>query len=618
MQKLMLTLLTYEPYEKVSQAEKEYIDGVLNEQPVNESSDYHQLFYGFYLYLGGDNQEDIKTKDISWEKLDWLRGWKTRYMRKSRVYPVLFKKICFYSIVNSGMSDKAFLSKINMRENILEKWGLSARYRKAVTDDTYYSLKIQRNGRKVKYLTDIIKAVYYEAGRQNNNSNRMPKKQELPVFVDVFAGTGTVAASVNADRKILNDKDIGVACFLYTMSSDPREFKRRIIKLHNDFVSKDLFRRKFYTADDYIKHYPYFVQKNIEVSHEYWEKKEFSIVQQIWGCYMACKFQDFIIRIRNNYGYINDCIQKIKNSSSVNFKYKCKHNLNDVYDIGVKWFFINAIEANFNNGNQFSVTNIDDQAYIKYLTDCLGIKFKRSKKSIVSDLRDLKLRPGKIKLKGKNKKSGYDFMENIHNSVVLNQDFRQIIKGCKKHSDRKFLYLDSPYFLTTDYDIPFQDKEHKQMLDLLRNSSFKWLFSMKCMDWATFKSKNESQRRSSGQRRIMNYLTYYKGFVRKFDIDLEKNLYVQNVPAQKLPKNADNLYIILFNKNYDEMMICNFDIRRAIPYNEDGAVIMPFREFLLYIEREPTKSRDDYFIRKEALTWRKKQIIEKYATGEWI
>ena len=209
-------------------------------------------------------------------------------------------------------------------------------------------------------------------------------------------------------------------------------------------------------------------------------------------------------------------------------------------------------------------------------------------------------------------------MENIHNSVVLNQDFRQIIKGCKKHSDRKFLYLDSPYFLTTDYDIPFQDKEHKQMLDLLRNSSFKWLFSMKCMDWATFKSKNESQRRSSGQRRIMNYLTYYKGFVRKFDIDLEKNLYVQNVPAQKLPKNADNLYIILFNKNYDEMMICNFDIRRAIPYNEDGAVIMPFREFLLYIEREPTKSRDDYFIRKEALTWRKKQIIEKYATGEWI
>ena len=105
--------------------------------------------------------------------------------------------------------------------------------------------------------------MYYEAGRQNNNSNRMPKKQELPVFVDVFAGTGTVAASVNADRKILNDKDIGVACFLYTMSSDPREFKRRIIKLHNDFVSKDLFRRKFYTADDYIKHYPYFVQKNI-------------------------------------------------------------------------------------------------------------------------------------------------------------------------------------------------------------------------------------------------------------------------------------------------------------------------------------------------------------------
>ena len=51
MQKLMLTLLTYEPYEKVGQVQKEYIDGVLNEQPVNENSDYHQLFYRFYLYL---------------------------------------------------------------------------------------------------------------------------------------------------------------------------------------------------------------------------------------------------------------------------------------------------------------------------------------------------------------------------------------------------------------------------------------------------------------------------------------------------------------------------------------------------------------------------------------
>lgn len=125
MQKLMLTLLTYEPYGKVCQAEKEYIDAVLNGQPVNKDSDYHHLFYGFYCYLGRDKREDIKIKNISWEKLEWLRECKTKYTQKSRVNPVLFKKICFYSIVNSGMSDKAFLSKINMRENILEKWGLA-------------------------------------------------------------------------------------------------------------------------------------------------------------------------------------------------------------------------------------------------------------------------------------------------------------------------------------------------------------------------------------------------------------------------------------------------------------------------------------------------------------
>ncbi len=519
-------------------------------------------------------------------------------MQKSRVYPILFKKICFYSIVNSGMSDEAFLSKINMRENILEKWGVSARYRKAVTDDTYYSPIIQRNGRKADYLTDIIKAVYYEAGRQNKSSNKMPKKQDLPVFIDVFAGTGTVAASVNADKMILNDKDFCVACFLYTMAGDPRQFRRRIAELHNDFVSKDFSPSKPYTVEHYKKHYLKLKEKNR-------------------GLYKVSQYENFIIRIRNNYRYINECIQKMRNFP-VDFKHECEHNVNNVYDIGVKWFFINAIDAAYNNGNQFSVTNIDEQTYKNYLTHCLGVEFKVSGNNIVSDIMNLKLHPGMIKLKGKSKKSGYEFMENIHNSDVLSQDFRQIIKGCQKHSNRKFLYLDSPYFLTTDYDIPFQDEEHKQMLDLLRGSAFKWLFSMKCKDWAEFKPKSGQKKRAAGQRRIMNYLTYYKGFVKEFDIDLKKNLYIQDVSAQALPKNADNLYIILSNRAYDEMMICNFDIRRAIPYDEDGAVIMPFREFLQYIEREPTYSRDDYYIRREALRWRKEQIIRKYATGEWI
>lgn len=89
-------------------------------------------------------------------------------------------------------------------------------------------------------------------------------------------------------------------------------------------------------------------------------------------------------------------------------------------------------------------------------------------------------------------------------------DRTKVLIECLNHSNRIFLYLDSPYFLTTDYDIPFQDEEHKQMLDLLRGSAFKWLFSMKCKDWAEFKPKSGQKKRAAGQRRIMNYLTYYK------------------------------------------------------------------------------------------------------------
>lgn len=65
-------------------------------------------------------------------------------------------------------------------------------------------------------------------------------------------------------------------------------------------------------------------------------------------------------------------------------------------------------------------------------------------------------------------------MDSLKNTIVKSEDFATVIQG---YSDG-FIYLDSPYFLTTGYEVPFGDEEHKQMLDILRNSDFNWLFSM--------------------------------------------------------------------------------------------------------------------------------------------
>ena len=213
------------------------------------------------------SSKGVLWKSIQWDSLGWLRDWKNKYYPVNdgmidgrEIYPVLFKKISFFILVeahkgdskkkNTEMSDKEFIQAVGLRENIFNKWHISPRYRKKVNRDSYSSITLSRNGKKQPYLTTAIKRVYYEAGRQEAEENLIdsdtttewvaPKLNQLPRFIDVFAGTGTVAASVGANESVVNDIDVGVACFLYSMSHDSKEVRQRLAQLHNNFVSKDL------------------------------------------------------------------------------------------------------------------------------------------------------------------------------------------------------------------------------------------------------------------------------------------------------------------------------------------------------------------------------------------
>lgn len=640
MLELMLKLLTYEPYEKVSGNEKDYIDKVLSEKITSDTVVtnkeyiiYDELFRGFMGFLNYSSK-GILWKSIQWDFLGWLRDWKNKYypvndgmIDDRAIYPVLFKKICFFILVEAykgdskkkytEMSDKEFIQAVGLRENIFNKWHISPRYRKKVNRDSYSSITLSRNGKKQPYLTTAIKRVYYEAGRQEAEENLIdsdtttewvaPKLNQLPQFIDVFSGTGTVAASVGANKSVVNDIDVGAACFLYSMSHDSKEVRQRLAQLHNNFVSKDLSEgQELYTAEQWQRH------RESKAYEEYLGNQ---------------KFEELMVRLRNNYVYIYKKYVQATREVALDFDNDTTKNIEMFYDIGVAWLFLNSFKQKLKKANQFNAIDMDIEAYKKYLHTVLMVKYKDDKKyekyhqqdeSDATFLEKYRIKKSQVKFE-----KGIKYMDSLKNTIVKNEDFYTVIQGYSGG----FIYLDSPYFLTTDYKVPFQDEEHKDMLDILRYADFNWLFSMQYKEIDTDKfnksefTKNRKSYQEAGHPLIKNYDYYYNGFVKPFVIKSEMNLLYYETDASKNIED-NNLWVLFFYYKFNnkEMMICNFDSRRNIPYAFEGdkeighhIEIMPYNEFLTHLRNRKESSYNE--LRTEAHNWRKNNIIENYASG---
>ena len=192
----MFDLLTYEPFRKWLPEEEKYIREILSGNYYQPKSMLHDLFSGFYHYAQNGDYKDI----------DWLRRWKDTYhqnkhytysTKNGRVYyPLLFKKICFFIIVRGKFSDTEFMGFLNLSVNRFRKWGVSPQFRKYAETDSFSAIKSFRSGAKKEYIVSTVKRLYYEAGRQVSQSMILNK---LPPFVDVFACTASVAASMVSD-----------------------------------------------------------------------------------------------------------------------------------------------------------------------------------------------------------------------------------------------------------------------------------------------------------------------------------------------------------------------------------------------------------------------------------
>lgn len=606
----MFSILTYEPFEKITGDEKKYIKAVLNGDMKGQQGYplYDELMKAFKVCKDTKDstalvqwyEKHYTTKAEGKIKVLWSKDKDER-----TYYPVLFKKICYYCLTECNLQAKDFLNHFNIKDNIIRKWGISPMYGKLAKKDTYSYIPILRNGKKQKYLTKVIKATFYEASRQAKSNGKCStmKKKDLLKFVDVFAGTGTVSASVDANETYVNDKELGAACFLYSMSNDEMQVRTRLAELHNGIISNYYKGGKLYTK----KHW----EKDKQKTDKYKSINDES-------------FDELIIRLRNNYRSMHETYKKYVKRT---FNYLIREeNEEMLYDIGIVWFFLKSLPQNSYSGNKFKFSDMDIDNYYSYLKlrlevvissngsntdlDSLLGKYGNKKHELI---KNLELKAEDIEFsKGKKFISGFKKVE------VKKEDFKKFLDSVID-SDDYFVYLDSPYFLTTQYDVGFYDKEHKKMLDILRKATYSWLFSMQYYEGST-KEVKKVRRPTLKEcyRQIKDYDAYYKGFVGNFKKNDEGYLVVENITNRK---KLDELYVILFNyvrKNKTvntklrEMMICNFDVRPAIKYGSNE-VILPMREFL---KLESQKGKKYSTIYKHAVKWRQRQIKKKFGSCE--
>lgn len=637
MRELMFELLTYEPYGKVSDEEAAYILGVLSGDGGCQPAKLHDLFVGFYGYVC---QGDYKN-------IEWLRLWREKYIcnkdynnsKKDHrdMYPLLYKKICFYSIVNGGLEDKDFMGDlrsgtvgIGSSANRLRKWGVSTQFRKLAQQDTYSVVKSYRNGIKKPYEVGIIKKLYFEAGRQVSGSQLI---RDLPVFIDCMSGTAAVAASVNSGKgkaPVVNDRDVLMVCYAWAFTYCQKEIRRSLADRHNNLMmhgfgqGECLYGQQMYNSHygfengEYSKSCKAWVDESLS-SVAYWDSDgvisstaKYKVKR---GKKYAETYQSFILKIRESFLRAEKAVRLFDKErfSGVDFNALPTNEVTpmvrECIDIAVDVFYYFSFKPKGIRGNAFHVSSLDENNYYRYLHKGLGYGLERGLGAAekVRYMTKLRLMPSKIRL-------GYrgDYAKSLHGAKFYHMDYRQL---AGHFGEQAVYFYDSPYYLMSGYMEFFSDKDHKELLDTIRDAGFKWIFAMQYNmpdRKSSTRSEDEQKRNTSCCIKIKDYGTYYKGFLAPFGTD--NGSYISSYSPDNSPSG---LYIILFDKDavrlkyrevreINELLVCNFNPIGMIPYR-DIAVAMPYEKFIECAEKHMAYEE----IALTANEYRRSVIMEK-------
>lgn len=620
----MLELLTYEPYGEPLPKEKQYIKAILDGNNNPPQAAFHRLFSDFYNCCQQGNYTNI----------GWLAQWKAAYGRKH--LPLFFKKICFYLMVKGDWAESDFMAQIGLKVSRIRKWNISPQFRKYAERDTYSAIRVFRNGVKKQYIVSAVKKLYYEAGRQVQESTSKAPKQsmtlsKLPPFVDVFAGTASVAASVVSDGcppPIVNDYDPIMMCFVWAFTHRQKMLCKIIAEYHSKLMKQDIRSEGMrYGVEQYESDFNY-NPKNLRTSPKAWDNPDTrSVYKEFYGYTddrieeekaLAQCHQDFIIRVRNSYidetKVLESCdreaLRKIFNAPS-----RSTAQRNSIIQYAFAEFYCYSFPGGGMNGAIRNASIVDATSYYSYLSNLqpsLSAKRKNDPAINAQTLTGTSLDASSITLES-TEEPAVSFSRRLKKAVFHCKDFKEILQNCPPNG---IYYLDSPYFLTMGYDEGFSDDDHKDMLELLRDAKFMWIFSMQYNASNRCRRTNSSDKTKRSQHIIKDYSSYYRGFYVPFQLDARQRWYIPVDASAEIPSN---LFVVLFDveacmKKWDntnvetaEMLVVNFDCLRTIPLN-DTAVVLPFDLFL-----ECADAGDKYSdIVKKAIAWRKGIVSEPY------
>lgn len=637
MHETMYELLSYEPYESISGPEKRYVLSVLDTtgkiKPPKDIK-YQKLFEAFY-----NNRSKADLSWLStWIKTYKTKRTYPKLLKKMCYYYMLNHGHNNASILEVlGLKDEG---KNSNNRKLLNKWNLYADYRKISELHEHISLPIKRRGLKQEYLTQFIQKVYFEAHKQVQNGNlqrldfytqnkeKEVKVKDLPLFVDVFGGTASVVASMNVDssKKVVNDFDNVIVSVLYILRSHPEIFLERLKQFHYDIIEGEYEKKiakiiTMYPNDfteglegrDGLDYYTeanleYYISEKRKASNKidaktgdiyklqytkdfYSNELLFSEDEKNRAIRICEKRRKFIILSRNAWFYSQYVLFAESNSAknlrsslmkpaNKQFGNLTKRELENLCELACYFIYYHTKGEGDPSGEP-KYWGIDARTYYfnflnNYFINLPELYFdehydKSTEQSLdyLLNLKNLeyKLPEGKEQLTDYNK-----WIKALENSSFVSDTFQKMFDF-----ENAFFYEDSPYFLTEDYRDAFIDDLHVEMLDIIRDSKFKWLFSMQYFP----ASKVGTSKKGRGEHYIQNYLDYYKGFLAKFD--LVDNLYYTTYNVNSV---YSDVYIVFINpkkKKTKEIFVTNVDVRRICPY---GGLYIPLdmEKFIDYVE----------------------------------
>ena len=579
---ILYNLITYEPFSPYLQCESKYLNSVFNEQVVVDPK-YSPLVDGFITFISRNQSKAFCDSDC----LNWLRDWTEKnhviplpYRKntnnKTNRYPLIYKKMLFYIAVNYDISVVDLCSKVGIYSNLFRKWGLYPEYYRKKKQHKYVSLNLHRNGKKASYIINVVEDMFFNPYKSKSifdiyEITPLSKSPSIWIknisFCDVFSGLGTVAASIDIDseRKILNDYDSTMFSFLQCIAQRPYELINGARKLHNLLVDPTR-RLEYYSVEEFIKnsaHYGF----NLEEFYQKCGDTENAENSRLYYHVLTPSFIDYFKKIsKDAVMKPEDCLFYYSFSSP-------------------------------SKGDNPSTSGITPNAYINFLEQFDDIDKRKIKKGDNIAISQLHYK----EIKRVHRCKVLDFSKAISKAQITKLDYRAVLRNIT--DNKTIVYIDSPYWATTQYKVGFSDSDHVDMLKILRKADYWWIFSMQFKPLNYINTSFMGIRKKKQGKLIKDYYTYFTGFITDFYL-ADDNKYCTNYSTTKAMSwvfeqiyNGDTSAFKALKKYYNHNMsgvfVTLFDfekikgIQKMNKIDTGEMLVSNFSSYAFYTSEEP-------------------------------